>query len=189
MIRHPDQGSKELGLSKGLVIIFTGDGKGKTSAAMGIALRASGHEMYVSIVQFVKNESSTGEARAVERLAPEVEFVSLGKGFVNCCGDSKPLSEHKKSALEALDLARQRMLSGSWNILVLDEIITAVTLELIESKDVLGLIALKPPKLHLILTGRGASDDLIAAADLVTEMRNIKHPYENGISAQKGIDY
>jgi cob(I)alamin adenosyltransferase len=180
---------KEQRLNKGLVTIFTGDGKGKTSAAMGIALRASGHNMYVCIVQFVKSGSSTGEARAAERLAPEIEFVSLGKGFVNCCGDAKPLSEHKQSALEALALARQRMASGSWDIVILDEIITAVTLELIESKDVLGLLALKPPQLHLILTGRGASDDLIAAADLVTEMRNIKHPYESGIGAQKGIDY
>lgn len=176
-------------MNKGQVILFTGDGKGKTSAAMGIALRASGHNMYVSIVQFVKSGSTTGEARAAERLAPEIEFVSSGKGFVNCCGDDKPRSEHKKSALEALVLVRQRMESGSWDVLILDEIITAVTLGLIESKDVLDLFALKPSKLHLILTGRGASDDLIAAADLVTEMRNIKHPYESGIGAQKGIDY
>jgi cob(I)alamin adenosyltransferase len=180
---------KEQHLNKGLVIIFTGDGKGKTSAAMGIALRASGHKMYVSIVQFVKSDGATGEARAFERFAPELEFVSSGKGFVNCCGDAKPLSEHKKSALEALALARQRMESGSWHILVLDEIITAVTLKLIDSKAVLDLLALKPLKLHIILTGRGATEDLIAAADLVTEMRNIKHPYENGIDAQKGIDY
>lgn len=176
-------------MNKGQVIIFTGDGKGKTSAAMGIALRASGHNMYVSIIQFVKSGGATGEAKAVERLAPEIEFVSLGKGFVNCCGDAKPLSEHKRSALEALALARQRMESGSWDILVLDEILTAVALALIESKDVLGLLARKPSKLHVILTGRGASDDLIAAADLVTEMRSIKHPYDNGIGAQKGIDY
>jgi cob(I)alamin adenosyltransferase len=171
------------------VIVFTGDGKGKTSAAMGIALRASGYKMYVSIIQFVKSDNSTGEARAAERLAPELEFVSLGKGFVNCCGDAKPLAEHKKSAFEALALARQRMESGSWNILILDEIVTAVTLGLIDVKEVLDLLAVKPPKLHLILTGRGASDDLIAAADMVTEMRNIKHPYESGIGAQKGIDY
>jgi cob(I)alamin adenosyltransferase len=156
---------------------------------MGIALRASGHNMYVSVIQFVKSNSATGEARAAERLAPEIEFVSSGKGFVNCCGDAQPLSEHKKSALEALALARQRMESGSWHILILDEIITAVTLELIDSQEVLGLLALKPSTMHLILTGRGASEDLIAAADLVTEMRNIKHPYDYGIGAQKGIDY
>lgn len=176
-------------LNKGLIIIFTGDGKGKTSAALGIALRAAGHKKYVSIVQFVKGANPTGEARASERLAPELEFASLGSGFVKCCGDAKPLSEHKVSAAQALSLARQRILSGSWDIVVLDEINTAVALGLIDVKDVLDLLAKKPPKLHVILTGRGALPEVVEAADLVTEMRNIKHPYDRGVPAQKGIDY
>jgi len=174
---------------QGLVIVFTGDGKGKTSAALGIALRASGHKMYVSIVQFVKSQKPTGEARAVERLVPEVEIVSLGKGFVNCCGDRTSLEEHRNAAREALALARSRMLSGSWDILVLDEINTAVTLGLLDVKDVLDLIAAKPPQLHLLLTGRDAHPDVIKAADMATEMRNIKHPYTSGVPARKGIDY
>jgi cob(I)alamin adenosyltransferase len=176
-------------LNKGLIVVFTGDGKGKTSAALGVALRASGHKMYVSLVQFVKSTFATGEARAAERLAPEFEFLSLGRGFVNCCGDTTPLAEHKKAAQEALALARQRMLSGAWDILILDEINTAVTLRLIDIADVLDMVRSKPPKLHLILTGRDAHPDLVAVADMVTEMRSLKHPYNKGLPAEKGIDF
>lgn len=176
-------------MQKGIVIVFTGDGKGKSSAALGIALRAFGHNMYVSIVQFIKSPSATGEARAAERLAPEIEFVSLGKGFVNCCGSTRPLEEHKKAAHEALAAARERIHAGAWDIVVLDEINNAVHLGLIEIREVIELIRNKPPKLHLVLTGRNAHPDLIAAADMVTEMRDIKHPYSSGVPAQKGIDY
>ncbi len=171
------------------MIVFTGDGKGKTSASLGVALRASGHKMYVSLVQFIKSSSATGEARAAERLAPELEFVSLGKGFVNCCGDRTPLKEHRDAAREALAVARRRMLSGSWDILILDEINTAVALGLLDIKDILDLVNAKPDRVHLILTGRDAHPDVIAEADLVTEMRNVKHPYDRGIPAQKGVDY
>jgi cob(I)alamin adenosyltransferase len=176
-------------LQKGLVIVFTGDGKGKSSAALGITLRAFGHKMYVSFVQFVKSQSDTGESRAAERLAPEIEFVSLGKGFVNCFGNTSTLDEHKKAAAEALTAARQRIHSASWDIVVLDEINIAVKLGLVDIKDVLDLVRSKPPELHLILTGRDAHPDLIAAADMVTEMRDLKHPYNSGVPAQQGIDY
>ena len=176
-------------MHKGLVIVFTGDGKGKSSAALGITLRAFGHKMYVSIVQFIKSPSDTGEAMAAERLAPEIEFVSLGKGFVNCCGSTTPLDEHKKAAHDALTVARERIHAGSWDIVVLDEINIAVQLGLIDIRDVLDLVRSKPPELHLILTGRDAHPDLVSAADLVTEMRDIKHPYKAGVTAQKGIDY
>jgi cob(I)alamin adenosyltransferase len=145
--------------------------------------------MYVSFVQFIKSQSDTGESRACERLAPEIEFVSLGKGFVNCCGNTAPLDEHKKAAAEALSAARQRVHSASWDIVVLDEINIAVKLGLVDIKDVLDLVRSKPPELHLILTGRDAHPDLIAAADMVTEMRDLKHPYNSGVQAQQGIDY
>ncbi len=176
-------------MQKGLVIVFTGDGKGKSSAALGITLRAYGHKMYVSFVQFIKSPSDVGEARAAERLVPEIEFVSMGKGFVNCCGSTTPLNEHKKVADDALRAAHQRIHSASWDIVVLDEINIAVKLGLIDIKDVLELVRSKPPELHLILTGRDAHPDLIAAADMVTEMRDLKHPYDAGVPAQKGIDY
>jgi cob(I)alamin adenosyltransferase len=189
MIYYRRARTEERILQKGLVIVFTGNGKGKSSAALGITLRAFGHKMYVSIVQFIKSQSDTGEARAAERLAPEIEFVSLGKGFVNCCGNVTPLDEHKKAAAEALSVARRRIHAGSWDIVVLDEINNAVKLGLVDIRDVMELVRSKPPELHLILTGRDAHPDLIAAADLVTEMRDIKHPYETGVPAQKGIDY
>ncbi len=189
MIHYLRTQTKERILQKGLVIVFTGEGKGKTSAALGITLRAFGHKMYVSFVQFIKSPSDTGEALAAERLEPEVEFVSLGKGFVNCCGNTTPLDEHKKAAAEALVTARRRIHAGSWDIVVLDEINIAVKLGLIDIRAVLDIVRSKPPEIHLILTGRDAHPDLIAAADLVTEMRDIKHPYDTGVPAQKGIDY
>jgi cob(I)alamin adenosyltransferase len=104
-------------------------------------------------------------------------------------GNKFPFAEHQKAAEEALALARQRMRSGSWNILILDEINNAVELGLIDIKAVLDLVKHKPPKLHLVLTGRNAHPDLIAVADMVTEMRAIKHPYDSGFPAQKGVDF
>jgi cob(I)alamin adenosyltransferase len=176
-------------LNKGLVIVFTGDGKGKSTAALGVTLRACGHKMYVSMIQFIKSPSDAGESLAIGRLAPEVEFISGGLGFVNCCGDKKPFEEHKKAAADALSLARQRVSSGAWDIVILDEINNAVQIGLIDIRDVLDLVRIKPPKLHLILTGRDAHPDLIAVADMVTEMRDIKHPFDAGTPAQKGIDF
>jgi len=176
-------------LDTGLVIVFTGDGKGKTSAAIGMAVRASGHKMYVSVVQFIKSPSAGGEARAAERLAPEIDFISLGKGFVTGAPGTSTRAEHQQAAQEALKLAKQRMLAGSWDLLILDEVNNAVHLGLLDLADVMELVKNKPAKLHLVLTGRDAHPDLIAAADLVTEMRAIKHPYDRGIPAQRGIDF
>jgi cob(I)alamin adenosyltransferase len=176
-------------LDTGLVIVFTGDGKGKTSAAIGMAVRASGHKMYVSVVQFIKSPAAGGEARAAERLAPEIDFISLGKGFITGAPGSSTRTEHEKAAKEALKLAKQRMLAGSWDLLILDEVNNAVQLGLLDLAEVMELVKNKPAKLHLVLTGRNAHPDLIAAADLVTEMRAIKHPYDRGIPAQRGIDF
>ncbi len=180
---------KELGVSKGLIIVFTGDGKGKTSAALGIALRAFGHHMSVSIIQFIKESAATGEGLAAERLGPELEFRSQGRGFVIGTDNDHQLSEHRTAAEQALELARQRMLSGSCDVLILDEINNAVHLGLIDINVLLDFIKNKPPRLHLVLTGRDAHPDLISAADMVTEMRSVKHPFHSGIPAQKGIDY
>jgi len=174
---------------KGLIVVFTGDGKGKTSAALGIALRAFGHRMAVSLVQFVKGSTPTGEALAAERLAPDFELLALGKGFVNCCGSTTPLEEHRQAASRALAAARDRLRSGAWDILILDEVNTAVSLGLLGIEEVLALIRDKPPRLHLILTGRDAHPDVIAAADMATEMRCLKHPYDSGQPARKGIDF
>lgn len=173
----------------GLVIVFTGDGKGKTSAAMGIALRAAGHDMHVSVVQFIKTGKGSGEVRSAERLAPHVDFVSLGKGFVRLEGDGSTMDEHREAAREALEIARQQVASGYWDVVVLDEINTAADLGLIATADILSLIGSRNPKLHLVLTGRNADPAIIDAADLVTEMRLVKHPYDRNVPAQRGIDF
>jgi cob(I)alamin adenosyltransferase len=176
-------------MQKGLVIVFTGDGKGKTSAALGVALRACGHNMYVSLVHFIKTPSVGGEERASERLKPELEIVAMGRGFVNHPGATIPFAEHKKAAGDALAAARQRMFSGSWDVLILDEINNAISLGLLDVGQVVDMLRNRPQRLHIILTGRDAHPDIIALADMVTEMRDIKHPYENGTPAQRGIDF
>ena len=177
-------------MQKGLIIVYTGDGKGKTSAALGIALRASGHAMYTCMVQFVKSPTDSGEERAAERLKPQFELITTGRGFVDIPGHTAPLPEHKKAAENAFILAQQRVLSGYWDVVILDEINVAVKLGLLDITRVIDLLKKKPKNLHVVLTGRDAHDDLIALADLVTEMRLIKHPYdEDGIPAQKGIDF
>lgn len=177
-------------MQKGLVIVFTGEGKGKTSAALGIAFRACGHHMQVSMVQFVKSPTDSGEERAAERLKPEFELITTGKGFVNIPGHTLPLPEHRRAAEEAFSLAQQRVLSGFWDIVILDEINVALSLGLLDIGRVVELLRNRSPKLHVILTGRDAHPDLIAMADLVTEMRLVKHPYDDrGVPAQKGIDF
>ena len=178
---------KEHLVNKGLLIVLTGDGKGKTSAALGIALRAYGHNMSICVIQFIKGSFVTGESLAAEKLG--IEFVSLGKGFVIAKGSELNLKEHRSAAEKALTLARERMLSGALNILILDEINNAVKLGLLDIAAVLDLVKSKPQNLHLVLTGRNAHPDLIAAADLVTEMHALKHPFDSGLPAQKGIDY
>lgn len=177
-------------MRKGLIIVYTGEGKGKTSAALGIALRACGHHLYVSMIQFVKSPTDSGEERAAERLKPEFEMITTGRGFVNIPGHTRPLPEHRQAAEEAFALAQQRVLSGFWDVVILDEINVAVALGLLDISRVLELLKNKSQKLHVVLTGRDAHPDLIAAADLVTEMRVVKHPYDDhGVPAQKGIDF
>jgi len=179
---------------RGLVIIYTGNGKGKTSAALGAVLRALGHGWRVLVIQFFKGDWPVvyGEVEMGKRLAPEFEVLQLGKGFVKYMGDRKPFAEHQAAAKEALRLARERITSGTYDLIVLDEIIYAIDyagVQLVTLEDVLGLVDAKPPLLHLILTGRNAPQALIDRADLVTEMREIKHPWQQHIPAQKGIDY
>ena len=176
-------------MNNGLVIVFTGDGKGKTSAALGIAMRAAGHKMYVSVVQFIKDIADTGEALSAERLKPEIEFITMGRGFVIGKPGSASFPEHKKAAQDTLSLARQRARSGYWDVLILDEINNAVSLGLVDVADVLDLVRNRSPKLNIILTGRDAHPDIIEAADLVTEMKAVRHPFEKGIPAKQGIDF
>jgi len=176
-------------MQRGMIIVFTGDGKGKTSAALGTALRASGHTMQVSMIQFVKSPTDSGEERAAERLKPGFELITTGRGFVNIPGHTVSLPDHKKAAEEAFALAQQRISSGYWDVVILDEINVAVDLGLIDPERLLEQLRSKPAKLHVILTGRNAHPDVMALADIVTEMRSVKHPFDKGIAAQKGIDF
>jgi len=171
---------------QGLVYIFTGDGKGKTSAALGVMLRALGHGLKVYIVYFMKGDYPYGERRILSEL-PNVSVASFGqRGFVDKA-DIKP--EEKEQARLALAAAREAILSGSYDLVVLDEVNIAVAWKLIELDEVVRLIRDKPQNVELILTGRQADVKLIQLADLVTEMLKIKHPYDKGTTVREGIEY
>lgn len=173
--------------TKGLVYIFTGEGKGKTTAALGTILRAAGHNLKISIIFFIKGHSSQGEYKTLASL-PGVKVSSFGlRQFIY--KDSTINPEEKAQAQAALAAARQDVTGGKFDLIVLDEINVAVYFKLLEVDDVLRLIKDKPPRVELILTGRNADKKLIAAADLVTEMVKIKHPFDKGIKARKGIEF
>ncbi len=174
---------------RGLVIIYTGNGKGKTSAALGTLVRAVGYGWNVCMIQFIKGSWHYGEMDGIKRLEPNVEFMQAGEGFYKIMNDKLPVEVHRQAAQHGLQLAREKILSNAYDLIVLDEINNAIQTELLTSAEVLGLIELKPKWLHLMLTGRGAPPELIERADLVTEMREIKHPYQKGLFAQKGIDF
>jgi cob(I)alamin adenosyltransferase len=175
--------------SRGLIAINTGDGKGKTTAALGTAFRAVGYGHRVCVIQFIKGDWHAGELDAAKRLAPELEWHRAGLGFYRIMGDDRPEEAHRRAAAEGLELARRKIASGEFQLVILDEINVAIAEGLLAVEDVLPLLRDKPEKVHLFLTGRGAHPDLIAAADLVTEMREIKHPFQSGLLAQKGFDY
>lgn len=172
--------------SRGLVYIFTGDGKGKTSAATGVVLRALGHGMKVHITYFMKGDYPYGERAMLSKL-PNVTMASFGTTEFVDPANVKP--EDIEQARQALATAREAMLSGNYDLVVLDEVNVAVAFKLIELDEVIKLIEDKPKNVDLILTGRKANTKLVQIADTVTEMLKIKHPYDEGVLARKGIDY
>lgn len=174
---------------KGLVIVYTGDGKGKTTAALGLCIRAAGYDKRVCIIQFIKGSWKYGELDGIKKLAPNVELYQKGLGFIGIVDDKLDKSEHIKAAGETLGFAKEKMHSGKYDIVILDEINVAIHLNLISVEDVISIIDNKPESLDLVLTGRNAKDEIIERADLVTEMREIKHPFQKGIKAKKGIDF
>jgi cob(I)alamin adenosyltransferase len=173
----------------GLVIAYTGKGKGKTTAALGIALRAIGHDYKICMIQFIKGSWHYGEMTSSKRLEPEFELIAVGKGFVGILDDKTSLEIHRKIAQEAIQISKEKILSEKYDVVILDEVNYAVNLGLIDVKDVLELIKVRPQKVTLILTGNHVKQEIIDAADLVTEMREIKHPFQRGIRAKKGIDF
>lgn len=173
-------------LTKGLVEIFTGNGKGKTSAALGIALRALGHGLRVFIVYFMKGNYPYGEQEVLSRLS-DVSFVTFGhEHFVD---PSQVKEEEREEARKALAVGREAMLSGEYDVVVLDEVNIAAAWGLIGVDQIIELIEERPDKVELILTGRYADARLKERADLVTEMVEIKHPYRQGVQSRRGIDY
>lgn len=171
----------------GLIQIYTGDGKGKSTAAFGLALRATGCGLKVAIIQFMKKGEWYGEIETLAKL-PEIELFSFGcDGFLKK-GDPPP-AEHLKQAKAALDKARSILKEGQADILILDELNNAIFFGLVSQEETKELLALKPPHTELVLTGRNAPDYLLQEADLITEMREVKHPYQRGLPARRGIEY
>jgi cob(I)alamin adenosyltransferase len=173
--------------TKGLVIVNTGDGKGKTTAGLGIVLRAWGHGMRVCVIQFLKNGSlRSGEARAAEKLG--IEWHALGDGYT---WSSRDIEKSRSKALAAWQLAQESIASGRYDLLLLDEFTHLLHLHWLEAGEVVAwLKEHKPPSLHVVITGRNASAELIELADLVTDMREVKHPYATQkLAAQAGIEY
>lgn len=173
----------------GLVIVYTGKGKGKTTAALGMALRAVGHDYKICMIQFIKGSWHYGEMISSKRLEPEFELVAVGKGFVGILDDKTPKEVHQKIAQEAIEISKEKILSEKYDVVILDEINYAVNLGLIDVKVVLDLIKVKPKRVTLVLTGNHAKPEVVDVADLVTEMRETKHPFQKGIRAKKGIDF
>lgn len=174
---------------KGLTIVYTGKGKGKTTAALGIVLRAVGYGKKICMIQFIKGSWHYGEMYSSKRLEPEFEMVAIGKGFVGIIDDKTPKEVHKKIADEAIKISKEKINSGKYDIVILDEINYAVNMDLVKAEDVRDIIESKPNDLDLILTGNYAIPEIVDMADLVTEMKEIKHPFKKGIKAKRGIDF
>jgi len=172
-------------LERGCTQVYTGNGKGKTTASLGLALRAVGRGLKVCVFQFIKGGGPYGEHLIADKLAPFFTIIQTGRpGWVN----TKDISEDRQLAQDALLQARQLLTSGDYDLFICDEINGAVGFGLIDVEQVLELIALRPEKTELVLTGRNADEKIIAAADLVTEMREIKHYYKAGVPARTGIE-
>jgi cob(I)alamin adenosyltransferase len=172
-------------LQQGCVQVYTGNGKGKTTAALGLALRAVGRGLKVCMFQFIKGGGRYGEHLAAEKLGSLMTIIQSGRpGWVN----TKDISEDRRIAQEALVQARELLTSGEYDLFICDEINGSVGFGLIDVEQVLDLISLKPKLVELVLTGRNADERVIEAADLVTEMREIKHYYTSGVPARTGIE-
>ena len=174
---------------KGLVIVYTGNGKGKTTAALGLAIRAVGYDHKVCMLQFIKGSWHYGEMDSSKKLEPNFELIAVGKGFVGILDDNSPREEHEKYAAEAVRICREKIFSEKYDVIILDEVNYAITLGLIDVQEIIKIIKEKPSDLDLVLTGRDVKEEIVELADLVTEMKEIKHPFKSGIKAKKGIDF
>lgn len=175
-------------IHRGLIIVNTGPGKGKTTAAMGTALRAVGNGMKVLMLQFLKGSWHYGELDAVKAFGDNFVMKQMGRGFVKV-GGAETDPEDVRLVEEAWREAEAAIMSGQWDLVVLDEINYAITYGMLDPANVVETLKRKPERVHVILTGRNAHPTIIELADTVTEMKQVKHAYEKGVMAQRGIEY
>ena len=171
---------------KGLLIVHTGAGKGKTTAALGMAIRCLGHGMKVAIVQFIKGAIDTAEERMFKSFGDQVMFLRMGEGYT---WETKNKERDRAVAQEAWGEVEKILQDPTFGMVVLDELNIAIHHEYVSLEQVLNAAAQRLPMLHMVITGRGAKPELIEAADLVSEMKMVKHPFRKGIKAQKGIEF
>ncbi len=173
-------------MKKGLLMVFTGNGKGKTTSALGLAMRCAGHGLKVCFIQFIKGSWKYGELEAVKRFSGLIDFHVMGKGFT---WKSEDMEKDRAAARKAWEFARRVIADGSHHLVVLDEFTYLLDYGMIEIEPVLETLAGRPQALHVAVTGRNAPAGLLEAADLVTVMKAVKHPLQAGIKAQKGIEF
>jgi cob(I)alamin adenosyltransferase len=173
-------------MEKGLLMVFTGDGKGKTTGALGLAMRAAGHGLKTCFIQFIKGSWKYGELEAVKRHRDEIDFHVMGRGFT---WKSQDLEADMEDARRGWQFAQGVMASGRYHLVVLDEFTYLLSYGIVSLQSAVKVLESRPQDLHVAVTGRNAPEELLAVSDLVTEMREIKHPFRLGIKAQKGIEF
>jgi cob(I)alamin adenosyltransferase len=171
---------------KGLLMVHTGAGKGKTTAALGMAIRCLGHGMNVAVVQFIKGAIDTAEERILKSFGSQVVFLRMGEGYT---WETQDRERDTQVAQKAWTEVEKFLQDPSFGMVILDELNIAIHHEYVSLEQVLKAVAQRPPTLHVVITGRGAKPELIEAADLVSEMKMIKHPFRKGIKAQKGVEF
>ena len=173
-------------LGPGYTHVYTGSGKGKTTAALGLALRAVGRGLRVIVIQFLKGPEGSGEFKAADKLAPELRIQPIGRAGVLSPSDLTPADGDL--AARALERAMEVTTDSKWDVVILDEILTACSLGLVKVGDILGIMGARPEGVELVLTGRGAPGEVVERADLVTEMKEVKHYFRKGVAGRSGIE-
>ncbi|GJL53338.1 MAG: cob(I)yrinic acid a,c-diamide adenosyltransferase [Nitrospirales bacterium] len=171
---------------KGLLIVYTGAGKGKTTAALGMAMRSVGHGMKIAVVQFIKGAIDTAEERILKGFGEQVTFLRMGEGYT---WETQDRERDKRFAQEAWIRVLTILRDELYGMVILDELNIAIHHEYVTLQQVLDGLNERPPMMHVVITGRGAKDELIEAADLVSEMKMVKHPFRKGVKAQKGVEF
>lgn len=172
----------------GLVVVNTGGGKGKTTAALGTAIRAAGYGLQVAIIQFIKGSWFYGELEALKKF-PNIKLIQAGRGFIGIIDDKLPLEEHQKAATTAWQLVKTTVMSGDYDLVVIDELNYAIHYKLVPVREVIELIEVRPRHVDLIITGNFVKPEIVKLADTVTEMKEIKHAFQKGIKAKRGVDF